>query len=103
MALRDYQIAEIQRLIGQGIGQREICRRTGISRTTIRRIARGQRTAAGRDHCQPARRCPGCGGLVYGECLLCRLARLKHRRAMLRRLLMPVPKGSDALPCRDAM
>ncbi|MCA9232146.1 MAG: helix-turn-helix transcriptional regulator [Planctomycetales bacterium] len=63
--------------------QRQIARRTGVSRTTISNIANGRRGLWGREtpcgdaethHLAieaKAERCPGCGGLVYMPCVLC--------------------------------
>ena len=75
---------EIRRMLSEGrLSQRRIAKLTGVSRTTVDAIA----TAATRDHEQqrearqdaehqrkgPARRCGGCGGLVYMPCILCRV------------------------------
>lgn len=76
-------VDEVARLLADGrCSQRELARQLGLSRNTIRAIARGQRPRERRpggryfDPTQPLvppRRCPTCGGLVYPPCRLCRV------------------------------
>ena len=87
-------VAEVRRLLAKGhLSQREIARWTGVSRGTVNAIARGKRRDDDtRRHRQdegfippsgPARRCPGCGGLVQMPCLVCQVRALKEdRRSM---------------------
>ena len=87
-------VAEIRRLLRSGsVSQRAIARRVGVSRGTVGAIALGRRgdreTFSREDDDSPAdyapagppRRCPGCGGLVFMPCLLCRLRATSPRRA----------------------
>jgi predicted transcriptional regulator len=82
------KITEARRLLDRGLmSQREIARELGISRTTLRAIAKGRRpeipvdAAEDDSKCQlPPVRCRGCGGMVHAPCRLCRLRELKARR-----------------------
>jgi transcriptional regulator with XRE-family HTH domain len=76
-------IAEIQRLLAEGkLSQRKIAKLTGVSRGTVGAVANGKRHVHEREvDCWeaglepqpgPPRHCPGCGGLVYLPCRLCR-------------------------------
>jgi hypothetical protein len=77
---------KIMRLLKRGkASQREIARRLGVSRATVERIAWPKPAEppgdnAPPDDCDvelpPPRRCRTCGGLVHGECRLCRVRRL---------------------------
>ena len=83
-------VDEVRRLLRQRtLSQRDIARRLGISRGTVSAIYLGKR----QDHKSrnrrenevlaptgPLERCPGCGGLVYMPCLLCRIRALKQTR-----------------------
>jgi hypothetical protein len=74
-------VAEVQRLLAEGkLSQRSIARLTGVSRGTVGSIASGQRPDYESLHHKdpdeeeslgPPRRCPSCGGMVYGRCRLC--------------------------------
>ncbi|MBN2022917.1 MAG: helix-turn-helix transcriptional regulator [Pirellulales bacterium] len=83
-------VREIQRLLEQeGLSQRAVATRMGVSRGTVGSIARGRR------HHQhdfdeldeddpppfsgPARRCPSCGRLVQMPCLACRILAMKEK------------------------
>jgi len=73
-------VAEVRSLLAEGrLSQRQIARRTGVSRGTVGAIASGRRHRG-----QPPRdtppggypqgkpvRCPGCGALVQMPCLAC--------------------------------
>lgn len=91
-------VTQVLQMLASGqLSQRKIARAIGISRATVSAIAHGRRqedppdrpglpteTAALRWN-GPAKRCPGCGGLVYTPCRLCAAraaaARLpEHRR-----------------------
>jgi transcriptional regulator with XRE-family HTH domain len=87
------RIADVRRLLATGgLSQREIARRTGVSRGTVGAVAAGKRTDrteprhAGHPELKvpagPPRRCGGCGGMVAMPCLLCRarVARAAARR-----------------------
>lgn len=95
-------IREVKRLLEAGqMSQREIARRTGVSRATVGSVAMGRRPdyeqleqERAAQHWRPQgppRRCPGCGGLVYLPCRLCRLreetTRHRERKKRLARLL----------------
>jgi len=89
-------VAEIRRMLIEGIvSQREMAKRTGVSRGTIGAVASGQRPdydAARKPNedswetsSDPPERCATCGGMVYMPCLLCRLRKKlveeRNRRA----------------------
>jgi len=89
-------VDEVVRLLDEGrLSQREIARVSGISRGTVGSIAQGKRPRVRTSDdtfldptrpLGPPRRCPGCGGLVYLPCLLCRIRESKARcRAASRR------------------
>ena len=70
-------IAEIRRLLAQKrLGHRRIAELTGVSRNTVGAVATGRRPdyedLDDPDSAGPPRRCPGCGGMVYLPCRLCR-------------------------------
>jgi transcriptional regulator with XRE-family HTH domain len=75
-------VTEVRRLLSEKkLSQRKIARLVGVSRGTIGAIAAGRRPdyAALRkpdDDAEkpsgPPERCPGCGGMVYLPCRLCR-------------------------------
>lgn len=89
-------IEEVQRMLVTGKHScREISRRTRVSRSTIERIAKGERLA----HCPTgdfagtqierstvAERCPDCGGMVYLPCLPCDAKLFRERRQVMRRV-----------------
>ena len=116
------RVKEAERLLAEGrLSQRKIARAIGISRATIGAIAAGRRPdyearerarASELEPWGPLARCPGCGGMVYSPCRLCRvrkakdqereavrMLRRKARELALRRLLIAVQQASDA---RDA-
>jgi transcriptional regulator with XRE-family HTH domain len=74
-------VAEVQRLLAEGkLSQRAIARHAQISRGTVGAIASGRRpdyeiltTDSEEESIGPPQRCPGCGGLVYMPCRLCRV------------------------------
>jgi hypothetical protein len=86
-------IAEIRMLLAlKTHSQRYIARLLGVSRGTVAAIASGKRqktplpepcdddTEDTEEPSGPPTRCPGCGGLVYIPCLLCRLREQRARR-----------------------
>jgi hypothetical protein len=72
---------QVQKLLAQGVIQERVATQTGVSITTVRRVAARLRTAP--DHAEAgfdnwvrtrARRCGGCGARVYiWPCLHCQL------------------------------
>lgn len=76
---------QIRMLLAEGkLSQRVVANLTGASRATVNAIARGRRnvgfqsstdTAAVFARRQRPQRCPGCGGMVYLPCHLCRVRR----------------------------
>jgi hypothetical protein len=80
------KVLEIRCLLNQELSQQAIADKLGVSRTTVNAIASGRRGLFGREELGSRRRprlgrvdpgveairCPGCGGLVYAPCLLCR-------------------------------
>jgi transcriptional regulator with XRE-family HTH domain len=83
-------VQEVRRLLAEGnFSQRRIAKLTGISRGTVGAIAAGRRpdyeslrpTANDElpEPSGPPQRCPGCGGMVYLPCRLCRTRALRAR------------------------
>lgn len=83
--LKPYQVRDVEKLLADGLSQREVNRQTQVARGTIARIASGRRPnyeAAFDDpkdgQLQPLaetekHRCGTCGGLtVFLECLVCK-------------------------------
>ena len=86
-------VVEIQRLLDlKTHSQRRIAALLDVSRGSVTTIALGRRRDVPADipddapagPSGPPTRCPGCGGLVYMPCLLCRL-RKENPRATRRR------------------
>ena len=78
------RVAEIHRLLAEGrLSRRAVARAVGVSRNTVAAIALGRRPdyellrrpADDEPPLGPPRRCPGCGGMVYLPCRLCRMRR----------------------------
>ena len=93
---------QVERLLAEGkLSQRRIALRLGISRGSVDAIAGGRWAGPARGSeddeelpAGPAVRCPGCGGLVYPPCRLCRVRALQRReraRAALRRRFQRPP------------
>lgn len=87
-------VAEIRRLlVEEKISQRKIGRLAGVSRGTVAAIASGKRPDYEELYRQswdesdepagPPERCPGCGGLVYMPCQLCRARTITAKRPRL--------------------
>ncbi len=85
--LADAVVDQVRHLLNEGeLSQRKIARRLGVSRGTVNAISQGRRP----DYCRTdlaaggefpvleglPRRCPGCGGMVWMPCLLCRIRAL---------------------------
>jgi hypothetical protein len=77
-------VTEIRRLLAEtSLSQRKIAALAGVSRGTVSAINAGKPFDSdmppGEDWEEPtgpAVRCPGCGGLVYMPCQLCRMRKL---------------------------
>jgi DNA-binding XRE family transcriptional regulator len=87
--IRNSVVQEVKRLLFvEGLSQRSVALRAGVSRGTVHAIARGKRTQRVHTftddelpwHDAPPRRCPECGGLVYMPCLLCQVRALRPVR-----------------------
>ena len=83
-------IEEIRELLEDGVPQRDVVRRLGVSRNAVARIARVLRTSP--PEVPPAEepapvymRCKGCGGLVQPPCRLCAIRRVQRRQRLRRR------------------
>jgi hypothetical protein len=99
-------------LIETKLSQREIARRTGISRGSVRAIASSRQFENAT--CRPTEeidwerpvgspeRCPDCGGLIFPPCILCatRKALARHLLTALRRLTSRgmIPLGLELRP-----
>ncbi len=72
-------------LLDAGAPQRTTACLVGISRATVRRIIkddaslRRPKKLTGRRRRIRAERCPGCGAMVRGDCLACRITSSKER------------------------
>jgi transcriptional regulator with XRE-family HTH domain len=95
-------VTEVRRLLAdETLSQRKIARLMGVSRGTVGTIAAGKRPdyemlrpAQEDDRDEPAgppERCPGCGGMVY---LPCRLCRVRERAA---RIASPTQRKATTL------
>jgi len=84
--IAEEKIREAEIMLARGkMSQREVAKRTGLSRGMISLIARGKRTIQVKtvdpdllpesENCPPVR-CLGCGAMVYMPCLLCHLKKL---------------------------
>jgi len=91
-----HTIDEIKQLLLDGVGRPEIMRVTGVSRSTVTRVAR---RIAGRDRKRQAiephlkivrgaeiARCPDCGAKVAMPCFECRLLAIKRGRRALAKI-----------------
>ena len=91
--IAECKVQEIERLLCEHrFSQRQIARRTGVSRATIAAIADGTRPdyearrrlhqlrRAEEESTGPVERCPGCGGMTQMPCRLCRMRRLRAER-----------------------
>jgi hypothetical protein len=91
--ITDEQHHWVEQLLDEGLlSQRRIAEITGVARGTVLSIAKGRRRQRyyfnPNDEPPPAEppaRCPGCGGLVYLPCQLCRLRHWQQRRTRRRR------------------
>ncbi len=98
-------VTEIRRLLAVGgLSQRKIAERMGVCRGTVHAIASGRRpdyeplprTDDDEESAGPAARCPGCGGMVYLPCRLCRM-----RRTLAQKLRV-APRGRAIEPFQPA-
>jgi hypothetical protein len=98
-------VLEIRRLLDEDeLSQRAIAAKLSVSRGTVSAVARGFRGLGGHassprrwydgPHDPVPTRCPGCGGMVYKPCLLCR-ARNYNR---VERLVLANHRASSAPP-----
>jgi hypothetical protein len=104
--LSDSMVRWAETLLAQALSQREVARRMGIARATVRKIAAGcwrdhalRRRISVEDVRQPVGivgRCPACGLRVRMPCLVClaRSARMTDRRARL----PPLGAAENELP-----
>jgi transcriptional regulator with XRE-family HTH domain len=92
------KVVEVQRLLSEeGLSQRQIAIRAGVSRQTVAAIADGSRPyydalrrqqqlrAAEDDLTAPVERCTGCGGRTHMPCRLCRLRKMRAEQHEVRR------------------
>jgi len=87
-----YAAQRVRKLLAEGnLSQRKIAVLTGVSRGTVSAIAAGRRPdyprrQTGSEERQapeldgPPVRCPGCGGMVYMPCRLCRTRAMESNR-----------------------
>lgn len=81
-------VGEVAEFLEGGASEREAARRFGIARGTVAAIGarrhprqrRPQGAALVLAFGGPARRCAGCGGLVYEPCVACRVRALVGER-----------------------
>ncbi len=98
----EQQIGWIGKLLGEGYGQRRVARLTGVSLSTVNRIANGRRLgclAIGDDEEEegdtgefterfgPIRRCRECGHRVEMPCLVCQARVVREMTLRSRRLI----------------
>jgi hypothetical protein len=94
-------VAEIRRLLAEEtLSQRKIGQLMGVSRGSVAAIASGRRPdyeelyhqswdEQGDEPAGPPERCPGCGGMVYMPCQLCRA-----RKTIAKRPRLVPPRGA---------
>lgn len=86
--LKPHEVAEVKRLDALGVSGREIARRTGFARETVRKIISGRRPdyealrRMKKLEVEPLfggeiGRCSECGARVYLPCLACRVREYK--------------------------
>jgi transcriptional regulator with XRE-family HTH domain len=103
--LAQHLVEQIERLLAEGkLSHRKIARITGVSGGTIGTIASGKRRIRPRtvefweDELlvpdTPLQRCPGCGGMVYMPCRVCRTRKAIATLPALRALM----EARDRLP-----
>ncbi len=68
-------VIEAERLLEAGGNVTDVARRLALSRDTVAKIRAGEHFLQPLIDADRYRRCPGCGGLVQGDCLLCELRR----------------------------
>lgn len=103
-------VTEVRRLLAEArLSQRQIARETGVSRASVGLIARGKRPDYKprlRDDdwrpTGPACRCPGCGGLVYMPCRLCRIRSIKAQEQHVHRPRFMARRGESIRVHRQA-
>ena len=103
--IEEERIVQIKRLLSDGYSQREVGRETGVSRSTVNRVATGQRPDCApprygeaeeeeeedeeeeefSERCGPVGRCQGCGHLVEMPCLVCQARAVREETLRSRR------------------
>ncbi len=96
----EQQIWWVRKLLGEGYGQRQVTRLTGVSLSTVNRVANGRRLGcrasgdeeeeeegAGEfvERCGPIRRCRQCGHRVEMPCLVCQARAVREMTLRSRR------------------
>lgn len=100
-------VAKIRGLLAEGtLSQRTIARQLGVSRGTVGVIARGKRpnyadrvdraSVAVVAPADPPQRCPGCGGMVWMPCRLCRIRAAKQNRRLFGDDQQPIAPAASA-------
>ena len=95
----DDVVASVLQLLSEGLSQRCVAVAAGVSRGFVASVAAGgiaanrcssKQEKAGpppptvtRIRIEQPHRCRGCGGLVYGECYLCRVRKVKGESGTL--------------------
>jgi hypothetical protein len=88
-------ITKVLQLKDSGLSQRAISRALGINRGTVGKIIHGHlpRKFIAKQEIKddepifpsgPPERCPGCGGLVYMPCILCRTRMATNRKPSIK-------------------
>ena len=105
--IAEERIREAELMLARGkMSQREVAKRTGLSRGTISLIARGKRTIQVKtvdpdvlpeSEDGPPVRCITCGSIVKMPCLLCHLKNLAARNRPVMRLHFHLVESSPAM------
>lgn len=101
--IADQTIHRVEQLLNEGHSQRKVARITGVSRSTVNRVATGrrpdlaalrrQREEEKEEHvqrCGPICRCRECGYLVEMPCLVCRARKALDETFRKRRCALAV-------------
>ena len=88
--IADSVIERVQKLLGQGMKQRQVAKETGVSRSVVGEVANGKRQlcsagAISETNTVPAYKCPGCNRTItIIPCLACRSTKYQEREGIIK-------------------
>lgn len=87
MTLDPDTVGLVKALLGKGLSRRQVATETGVSRGSVNTIAAGKHPVSDNMielHIRERsfgvgalHRCPTCGAMIYGDCLLCMLREIE--------------------------